>query len=334
MLVLKLIMVIILLSMPVCVGAFCNRKNLIDMYVYGQLMMWAVFQILAVPMIHLRLPFLALVIVFMLAMLVMTVLGARKLPEIIKEFEKPSINPILIIALILILGQMAIYFFGMHLDEDDARWLAEANDAVAKNKMFLYNPATGEYMGSFRGEVIKDAFSPWSLYIALYAYVTGLNVSMMAHTVLAPVLLGLAYMVYHIMSKMLFKGKVEASVFLLSVAVINLFFAGNRHTQSVVTLTRIWQGKTVIAAVMIPLLFVVFLAIQEEDSIENWLWVAVAGCASCLFSGMGIAISLIMMAVLGGYTLITVNWKRIPLVLLAMIPSLVFGLGYYMMRVN
>ena len=85
MIVLKLIMVIILLSMPVCVGAFCNRKNLIDMYVYGQLMMWAVFQILAVPMIHLRLPFLALVIVFMLAMLVLCVIFMKKYDISIKN---------------------------------------------------------------------------------------------------------------------------------------------------------------------------------------------------------------------------------------------------------
>ena len=65
--------------------------------------------------------------------------------------------------LLVIAGQMCVYIFGMHLDEDDARWIAEANDALVKNKMLLHNPATGEYIGRFVGEMIKDVFSPWSI---------------------------------------------------------------------------------------------------------------------------------------------------------------------------
>ena len=73
------------------------------------------------------------------------------------------LSPFLIIALLVIAGQMCVYIFGMHLDEDDARWIAEANDALVKNRMLLNNPATGEYIGRFVGEMIKDVFSPWSM---------------------------------------------------------------------------------------------------------------------------------------------------------------------------
>ena len=191
------------------------------------------------------------------------------------------------------------------------------------------------------------------MYIAFFAKVTGINASIVAHTILAPLLLAISYMVYHEMSKILFKGKIESGLFLLSVAIINLFFGGNRHTQSVTSLIRIWQGKAVVAAVMIPMIFMLFLNMKDKkketdeknesseeesqtriDSLnkKNWLWIMIAGCASCLFSGMGIAISALMIGVLGTYTIVSKSWKEIPFFLLALTPSLLFGFGYYILR--
>ena len=70
------------------------------------------------------------------------------------------------------------------------------------------------------------------------------------------------------------------------VAVINLFMAGNVYTQSVFTLTRIWQGKAIVAAVIIPLFLLLLLKIQKEDTVTNWLWLVCGGTAACLFSGI------------------------------------------------
>lgn len=332
MIILKILLASIVLVSPVFIGLLFDRKLIIDAYLYGQILMWALFQIVAVPFVLFRMSFNSLVITFSVIILVLFVLGAKKFPENIKNLEKPQISIPLILAMILIIGQMMIYLFGMHLDEDDARWLAEANDAIVKNMMLLNNPATGAYVGVFRGEVLKDVFSPWSMYIATISKMTGINVAVMAHTILAPVLLGVSYMVYHKISKSIFKGETESGLFLLSVAVINMFFGGNRHTQAFTTLIRIWQGKAIIAAIMIPMLFFVFLVVMEEDTWKNWMWILFVDCASCLFSGMGIAISLIMVGVLGAYAIVCKRWKRIPLWFLSMVPSILFGLGYYITR--
>ena len=353
-----IIIAIILMAIPLLTGAFLNKDTFIGAYLYGQIFLWAIFQIITVPLVIVRAPFIILVALYTLVLVVCTVLGLRKVSGLIKNFDVSEVSVPHILAIFLILGQMAVYFFGMHLDEDDSRWIAEANDALTKNTMYLYNPATGAYAGEFVGEVMKDVFSPWSMYIAFFAKVTGINASIVAHTILAPLLLAISYMVYHEISKILFKGKVESGLFILSVAVINLFFGGNRHTQSVTSLIRIWQGKAVVAAVMIPMIFMLFLNMKEnkkeceketgekyEASVEeelqtkkgcvnisNWLWIMVTGCASCLFSGMGIAISALMIGVMGAYTIVCKRWKEIPYFLLSMVPSLIFGFGYYIMR--
>lgn len=247
---------------------------------------------------------------------------------------------------------MCVYIFGMHLDEDDARWIAEANDALVKNRMLLHNPATGEYIGRFVGEMVKDVFSPWAMYLAWLSRATGIRAVVIAHTVYPPILLGLSYSAYYEIGAQLFEGQKryhERGIFLLMVSVINLFFAGNVYTQSVFTLTRIWQGKAVVAAVMIPAIMVVMLRVQRLTSVgfgslADWLLLAVEGVCCCLFSGMGIAIGLLMIGLYGGYAvarMLVASWNRkyrqgcaarIGLWIASLAPGIAFGLGYLWLK--
>ena len=255
-------------------------------------------------------------------------------------------SPFLIIALLVIAGQMCVYIFGMHLDEDDARWIAEANDALVKNRMLLHNPATGEYIGRFVGEMVKDVFSPWAMYLAWLSRATGIRAVVIAHTVYPPILLGLSYSAYYEIGCQLFKGKHERGIFLLMVSVINLFFAGNVYTQSVFTLTRIWQGKAAVAAVMIPSILAIILRVQYRDEIRDWMLLITAGISCCLFSGMGIAIGFLLLAIYGLYVVVCMimrttrhkeyKWEscviRAGMWLACLIPSIVYGLGYLRLK--
>ena len=325
------------LFLPFLVGSvFCSR-SLPFTYLVGQVLMWTVFQITAVAAIHLWSSF---TLLFWVYTCIVTLLAAWGLVNRIKiRFDKPKISVFLILVVLVILYQVGVYIFGQHLDEDDARWIAEANDALVKDKMLLHNPATGDYIGRFVGEMSKDAFSPWAFYIAWMSRLTAIRTVVIAHTAYPPVLLILSYLAYSEIGTHLFKGEFEHIIFLLMVSVINLFMGGNVYTQSVFTLTRIWQGKAVIAAVMIPTVLAVILRIQSEDRTINWIYLALTGTASCLFSGMGIAIGLIMITVYGFYVLIlgiVRNWriglKRFPLWLLSVAPGILFGIGYFILK--
>ena len=346
MIILKGFLTILVLLLPLFVGFCLNRKTLSETYLYGQVLFWGIFQLIAVPMVYFRATFNALFIVFCCVLAGLVAWGIRKaVPRFVSwkkgfsfrdengKLKLPfQLNVFFILASLVILYQACIYIFKMHLDEDDARWIAEANDALVKNRMLLHNPATGEYIGRFVGEMVKDVFSPWSMHLAVISRLSMIRPVVMAHTVYAPVLLLLSYNVYTQMGKRLFKGKSEQGIFLLMVSVINLFMAGNVYTQSVFTLTRIWQGKAAIAAIIIPLILLLLLEIEQEDTVKNWLLLVCAGFAACLMSGMGIAISVIMIAVYGGYAVICKRFKRIPLYLLALAPPIVYGLLYFRMK--
>ena len=161
-----MILGVVVFAVPFIVGKVFNTRSVSFTYLCGQLLLWAAFQVVAVPCINFRTEFNTLFWIYTGLVAVLTGLGFRAFyrnrANIPHTWFK-SISPFLIIALLVIVGQMCVYIFGMHLDEDDARWIAEANDALVKNKMLLHNPATGEYIGRFVGEMIKDVFSPWSM---------------------------------------------------------------------------------------------------------------------------------------------------------------------------
>lgn len=331
---------IVVLALPLFIGSLFRSRSASLTYLSGNLLMWAAFQVLAVPMVYLRLSFTALFWSYTALVAVLTVLGLRCRMKL--KFDKPEVSAFLIIALLVVAYQCYVYIFGMHLDEDDSRWIAEANDALVRNRMLLYNPANGEYLGAFLGEISKDVFSPWCMFIAWMSRATGINAPTLAHTVYAPVLLGLSYIAYYHVGRALFRGRDEQGLFLLMVSVINLFMAGNPFTQSVFSLTRIWQGKAVVAAVMIPTFLLYMLRFQAEnadgrlagDTPDNWAGLISAAMAACLLSGMGIAIGLVMIAVLGAYVVARglirrqMNWRHVLFWLLSMAPSLACGLGY------
>lgn len=326
----RLLFCLIVFSFPFLVGFIYRTGSLGSTYLFGQLTLWAAFQVLAVPMVLLRVDYTTLFWSYLPVAVLLAVVGVIRIQKI--KLDKPTV--FLIIAVLVICWQAHFYVFKMHLDEDDARWIAEANDALVKNKMLLYNPATGEYIGRFVGEMVKDVFSPWPFYVAGIAKITGIRAASIAHTVYPPFLLALSYLAYWEMGKQLFEKPAEQGIFLLMVSVINMFMGGvdNGYTQSVFTLTRIWQGKAVVAAIIIPAIFMLILRIQNDDTVPNWLLLTVTTCAACLFSGMGIAISLLMTAVYGAYVVVCGRWKRIPYWLLSMLPPIVCGLGYFWLK--
>lgn len=357
---LKATLGIVVFALPFVVGNLFKSKSISFTYLCGQLLLWATFQVVAVPCINFRTTFSALFWIYTGVVLILTVLGALTLRSQMKTRQHGGLkwlSPFLIIALLIIVYQMSVYIFGMHLDEDDARWIAEANDALVKNRMLLHNPATGEYIGRFAGEMIKDVFSPWSMYLAVLARWTGIKAVVIAHTVYPPILLGLSYSAYYEIGCQLFEGEIkrhERAIFLLMVSVINLFMAGNVYTQSVFTLTRIWQGKAVVAAVIIPTILMTVLRLQRNTdghkdsmafgSISDWLLLIVVGVCSCLFSGMGIAIGLLMTGVYGAYVVARMimgsireknwhdMWMRVSMWIVSMMPGIVYGLGYMRLK--
>ncbi len=310
-------------------------------HVIGQMLIWMLLQLMAVPLILCRVRFSALLYGFLIILIILCLLGAkrfvclRKRKNLELKYTRESFSGItivlLIVAVALILIQFFLYFLGQHIDQDDARWLAEANDALEYGDMMTRNVSTGEFLGWF--DTIRDVTSPWAMFFAVLAKIIHTNTAVAAHTVYAPITLLMSYGIYYLIGRELFKKNESWSAFLLSVVVLNLFFAGTVYTQSVFTLVRIWQGKATVAGIFIPFLFYLGIRINKRNEKADWLCLAITGCAACLTSGMGISLSGILIILLGGYSIITYRrWGRIPFWILSLSPSVGFSLLYFYLK--
>ena len=305
-------------------------------WIFGQMLLFAVLQVLAVPMILLRWKFDVLFYSFLGIGILLFGFGCMRLKRIrVKnEIKKETWNwlslVLLAAALLLILLQSGIYFVGIHLDEDDARFIAQANDVLEYGQLLTRDWDTGEYIGFV--DPVRDITSPWPLMYAISARILFTRASIFAHTIFAPIEVLLMYGVYWLIGSELFK-KIEVRLtFILTVAVFNLFFAGTVYTQSVFSLVRIWQGKATVAAVIVPLLFYLFIRLNKDnewnkDNKSNghieyngingnsertgWICIIITAIAACLMSGAGIMIALIMIGVYGLYHIIAYQrWKQ------------------------
>lgn len=315
-----------------------NASGILKYWIFGQMMCFAVLQILAVPMILTRLSFNHL---FWSYCVVLAVVFGFGMLKIVKKkarirIRNPKLSPlsllILMVVMLLFLWQAGTYFFGTHLDEDDARWLAEANDALVTSDMMTRDFDTGEYINSFT--MNEDVSSPWPMLFAILSRVLfNSRVSVIAHTVFPPIELLVMYGIFWLIGEKLFKKKDAQLTFLLFTMLVTVFYGMSSYTQGRFALVRIWQGKATVAAVAIPFIIYLSICINKENRGVDWIMLIIAGAAVSLMSGMGIVISGIMIGVYGLYNIIAYqNWKRIPLWLCSLVPSVSCLLINYYLR--
>lgn len=314
-----------------------STSGVLKSWIFGQMMLFALLQIISVPMILLRSKFNTLFWSFIGVGAVLFGIGCWKLVKgktrvkIRMSELKPLELLLLMTIVLLILWQACNYFFGIHLDEDDARFLAQANDALEYGDLFLRDFNTGEYLG--KATPIRDLSSPWPIMYAVNARILHTRTSVFAHTIYAPIEVILMYGCYWLIGVEILKRLEARLTFVLTVCFINLYFATTAYMQTTFSLIRIWQGKATVAGVVIPLLLYSFIRLNKYDNGNEWLYVIITACAACLMSAAGISISLVLVGVLGLYHILAYRkWNQIPAWILSAVVPVTSFLVYFLYR--
>lgn len=315
-------------------------------YVIGQVMMWAVFEAIGVLLVYTKQSLHTAVTVWCLLIGLLAVVSVVCIVRTRRKAERAQKTQwlkgwtrhrtvILLCALIAAVPigiQCYMYAFKMHVDEDDSRYIVNAVEAYENDELLVSNPATGDaYVYEKTSSIAKDTVSPWMMYIALLSKLMGTHPAIFAHTLLPVILICMVYMVYWLMAYELFHGKwLESFIFVLFAAWINMHFGDTTHTQATVALVRIWQGKAVVAAFILPLLLYCLLLLYREGSNRRlYLLLAVANMGACLLSGVGIFFAGIMIGTYGVcHVLATKRWRDAVYVFLACIPTILYGFIY------
>lgn len=326
-----------LMVIPVFIGVLLmagkNNRRLEEYFIGGYLFMFSLMELLTLPLTWMKAP---LHILTMLYGGIIFFLGAAGMIRFYKQKEKhiftrmeQKYSAYFWIALLVIAAQIVMCVLMAHMDADDSFYVASATTDIHTDTIFEVNPYNGRVYGKIPSRYV---LSPFPVFLAVVSQLSGgLHPAIMAHMVYPAVFLIMAYAVQRLLSRYLYPNDRQArDIYLLIVACICSFSAYSVYNAGCFQMVRIWQGKAVLASVMIPLLIYLCLTIvMEKESGYSWLMLAMADLSCCLLSSMGIMLAPLVIGVFLISSLIFRRgfghfWKG----LLCCLPTVILGMIY------
>jgi hypothetical protein len=223
-------------------------------------------------------------------------------------------------------------------DGDDAYYVVESVLAVQTDTMNTILPYTG---GSTTLD-IRHALAVITMWIAFVAKISGVHATILAHTLLPLFLIPFTYIIYIEIGRMLFRRNPnKLPMFMIIIAVFQMFGHTSISTAETFFLTRTWQGKSMLANVAIPLILWLFLWIGEDleredrqnlsniNKIAPWILMILVNMASGVFSSLGVMLGGIL---IGACTLVLlIRYRKFSLIgmaALTFIPNVIYLLMY------
>lgn len=269
----------------------------------GYTLMFALFELICVPAIFLKNSFTVLCLIYgglVGVLFLWSLVNNRKrifTASILHVKQIKTVPLIMWLALILIGIQAGAYVVGMATDLDDSLYVATATTTMESNQLFVVDCYTGRILRSLPERYV---LSPFPIFLAFLSKVTGFHPTIMAHTIQPVFFLSLSYGVYYLLGEKLFKGdKKSTGLFLCFVSIITMFSYYSVYTQGTFALIRIWQGKALLAAMLLPFLFYFAWNVLEQNlGKAGYLQILCLMTACCLVSSMGIMLAPVMLGIL------------------------------------
>lgn len=282
-------------------------------YVCGWFVSFFLFELTAVPFILLEQRFTVLVVVYtciIAAVLAVSlwqgrhlwkgyaaqIRGIRDMPKAVKFGWA--------VFFLMVLFQMAYAVLYEYYDGDDAYYIAVAVLTDRFDTMYLHDA----YSGYLYPLDVRHAFSPTPIYQAWLARLSGIAPAVVAHSVLAPVWLMFLYCIYgQICSRLLWNKKNYKPVFMILTAIWFLFGNISLYTSETFAMTRTWQGKGMMAGMVIPALFLCLIYLAQEH-VSQGMWMLFI-CV-CMAAVMATSISFMLIPTITGAASVLIGARK------------------------
>ncbi len=151
-------------------------------------------------------------------------------------------------------------------DGDDAYYVVESLIAQQADTMYRILPYTGRPTDLD----VRHVLAVFPMWIAFVAVRSDIHSTIVSHVVMPLVLIPLTYFVYYEIGKRIFVrtegagSKENLPIFMILMALFQIFGNVSIYTNETFFLTRTWQGKAVVGSLIIPAVLWLMLWIYEE----------------------------------------------------------------------
>lgn len=367
-----LMLILILGVVPLCVGMIPanlierRQRSLGVTYIAGFLSTLAVFQIIAVPVVILDgHGFPLIVVLFSILCFVMSVVGIymtwrtskketyagegemisflRAMGKAqedsflkkIKSHETRQEGILWAFVLVLIGFQLFMAFTTTSFDGDDAYYVVQSVLTDETDTLYRIRP----YTGLSTGMDLRHSLAVFPIWIAYIARVSGIHATIVAHTVLPLVLIPVTYWIYlEIGKKILKRDKHKLPVYMIFICLMELFGNVSIYTNATFFLTRTWQGKSLLANVILPAIIWLVLWIFDSENYEKeyriglWVLLVLTNFVAAMSSTASVFLAAMLIGVIGLVMGIREKNIQIPLrLMISCVPLVIYGAIYLLM---
>ena len=344
-------LILLLLIAPFGTGLLVNRyieaeKRSVGMaYASGFLILLAAFQLIAVPIVFMDAwGFPTIVTLFNVVVTLLTGFGIiqalhlwRREGRVFyrrmsfkKSFHIAQIQWIVMLVLIGFQLFMAVTYASF--DGDDAYYVVNSVITDETNTLYRILP----YTGRSTDLDMRHSMAVFPIWIAYIARMSGIHATIISHTVLPLVLIPLTYLIYYEIGKKLCKeNKVQLPTFMIFVCMLQIFGNVSIYSNATFLLMRTWQGKSMLANVVIPAVFMILLWLFEEEPEKRtaksglWFLLFVLNIVAAMMSTASVFLNTFLIAVMALVLYLQEkDWKILLKMALCCIPCVVYAAAY------
>lgn len=336
---------------PLAAGAFFADKAPAHakgafVWVSGQMLLWAVFQVICVPLILLEQSFLLVVGVYGGATVLLTLsgiafyIGKRKKGLLGKRIGNDgavsrTVKILWLFFSILLLVQLVLAVVLAYEEGDDAFYVATTTITAESHTMYWKHPYSMGYLGLDA----RHGLAPFPVWVAYLAEVTGIVPVTMAQVVLPIGLILMTYCIYYVVGTMVLGEKRELlPLFMIFIAAMVFFGGYSTYSAENFLLVRTAQGKAVIANVVLPFMICLFLLVlnsleQQKKAEKYWLLIGLTMVTGCLCSTLGSLLTCMLVGIVGVCAIVCYRkWKLLFPVAFCCVCPVVCALLYFVFR--
>ena len=361
-----LTLILILGIIPLCVGMIPVNlmekrfRSLGVTYIAGFLSTLAIFQIIAVPLVIMeKKGFRTLVPLFSILTIALGMVGVYmtwrtsqketfsdegeilpflhffkkdKEESVIKKVyskETREEGMLWLFVLLLIGFQMFMAFTTTSFDGDDAYYVVQSVLADETDTLYRIKP----YTGLSTSLDLRHSLAVFPVWVAYVARMSGIHATIVAHSVLPLVLIPLTYWIYlEIGKKLLKRDKHKLPVFMIFICFMQIFGNVSIYTSSTFLLTRTWQGKSLLANVVLPAIIWLVFWIFESENYEKehriglWVLLILTNFTAAMSSTASVFLAAMLIGVIGLVMGIREKNIQIPLrLMISCVPLVIYG---------
>ena len=174
----------------------------------------------------------------------------------------------------IIVGAILLYMLYMAVtrswfDGDDAYYVTQSVITQQTGTMYQIQPYTG---GSTSLD-LRHVMAAFTMWIAYMSTACGFHAAVFCHTVLPVFVIPLTELIYYEIAKKLFGRKHNdmVPIFMIFVMLFQIFGSTSIYTSETFLLTRTWQGKSMVANFIFPLMLWLWMEILDigDDKSEK-----------------------------------------------------------------